>query len=111
MSGATFAEYIVSYALGVTEKDGATRHTWDCVDHEYNGKTIEVKARGFARLWFGMLAELGLGWVFTVLAGLLLFWVFVLSKELSDEEAKSIYCNVRVPILLCCNLSVFFTEE
>ena len=28
-------------------------------------------------------------WVFTVLAGLLLFWVFALSKELSDKEAKS----------------------
>jgi hypothetical protein len=28
-------------------------------------------------------------WVFTVLAGLLLFWVFALSKELSDEEATS----------------------
>jgi hypothetical protein len=28
-------------------------------------------------------------WVFTVLAGLLMFWVFVLSKELSDKEAKS----------------------
>jgi hypothetical protein len=32
-------------------------------------------------LWFG--------WVFTVLAGLLLFWVFALSKELSDEGATS----------------------
>jgi hypothetical protein len=29
------------------------------------------------------------GWVFTVLVGLLLFWVFALSKELSDTEAKS----------------------
>jgi len=34
-----------------------------------------------SRIWFG--------WVFTVLAGLLLFWVFVLSKELSDKEAES----------------------
>jgi hypothetical protein len=34
-----------------------------------------------SRIWFG--------WVFTVLAGLLLFWVFVLSKELSGEEVKS----------------------
>jgi glucan phosphoethanolaminetransferase (alkaline phosphatase superfamily) len=34
-----------------------------------------------SRIWFG--------WVFTVLAGLLLFWVFALSKELSDEAAKS----------------------
>ena len=34
-----------------------------------------------SRIWFGL--------VFTVLAGLLLFWVFVLSKELSDKEAKS----------------------
>ena len=31
----------------------------------------------------------GAGWAFTVLAGLLLFWVFVLSKELSDKEARS----------------------
>jgi hypothetical protein len=28
-------------------------------------------------------------WLFTVLAGLLLFWVFALSKELSDKDAKS----------------------
>jgi len=33
------------------------------------------------------------GWVFTVLAGLLLFWVFALGKELSDEEAKSSTVN------------------
>ena len=32
---------------------------------------------------------LWLGWVFTILAGLLMFWVFVLMKELSDKEAKS----------------------
>jgi hypothetical protein len=36
-----------------------------------------------------MITGLWFGWVFTVLAGLLLFWVFALSKELSDEEAKS----------------------
>ncbi len=46
---ATFAEYIVGYALGETEKEGATRRTWDCVDHEYNHKKIEVKAAGFAQ--------------------------------------------------------------
>ncbi|MGD0716770.1 MAG: hypothetical protein ABR979_01715 [Halobacteriota archaeon] len=34
-----------------------------------------------SRIWFG--------WVFTVLAGLLLFWVFVLSRELSDKVAES----------------------
>jgi hypothetical protein len=34
-----------------------------------------------SRIWFG--------WVFTVLAGLLLFWVFVLSRELSDKVADS----------------------
>jgi hypothetical protein len=39
----------------------------------------------FAGLGFGMI---GFGWVFTILAGLLLFWIFVLSKELSDKEAK-----------------------
>jgi hypothetical protein len=38
---------------------------------------------------FPMITGLWFGWVFTVLAGLLLFWVFALSKELSDEEAKS----------------------
>jgi hypothetical protein len=36
-----------------------------------------------------MITGLWFGWVFTVLAGLLLFWVFALSKELSNEEAKS----------------------
>ena len=36
-----------------------------------------------------MITGLWFGWVFTVLAGLLLFWVFALSKELSDKEAKS----------------------
>jgi hypothetical protein len=39
--------------------------------------------------FFPMINGLWFGWVFTVLAGLLLFWVFALSKELSDEEAKS----------------------
>jgi len=34
-----------------------------------------------SRVWFE--------WVFTALAGLLLFWVFVLHKELSDKEAES----------------------
>jgi len=38
---------------------------------------------------FPMITGYWFGWVFTVLAVLLLFWVFVLSKELSDEEAKS----------------------
>jgi len=38
---------------------------------------------------FPMITGLWFGWVFTVLAGLLLFWVFALGKELSDEEAKS----------------------
>lgn len=47
---AVFAEFIVGYALGVT--DGKrTRRTWDCVDHEYKGKKIEVKATGFAQRW------------------------------------------------------------
>ena len=36
-----------------------------------------------------MITGLWFGWVFTVLAGLLLFWVFALSKELSDKEARS----------------------
>jgi hypothetical protein len=36
-----------------------------------------------------MITGLGFGWIFTVLAGLLMFWVFALSKELSDKEAKS----------------------
>jgi len=34
-----------------------------------------------SRIWYG--------WVFAFLAGLLLFWVFVLSRELSDKEVKS----------------------
>ncbi len=45
---AVFAEYIVGRALGVTE---GTRRGWDCVDHNYNGKKIEVKATGFAQRW------------------------------------------------------------
>jgi hypothetical protein len=36
-----------------------------------------------------LIAGLWFRWVFTVLAGLLMFWVFALSKELSDEEATS----------------------
>jgi hypothetical protein len=28
-------------------------------------------------------------WIFAILAGLLLFWIFALGKELSDKEAKS----------------------
>lgn len=40
----------------------------------------------FAGLGFGMIA---FGWVFIVMAGLLMFWVFALSKELSDKEAES----------------------
>jgi hypothetical protein len=47
---AVFAEYIVGYALGVTEED-ATRRTWDCFDHRFNGKKIEVKATGYAQRW------------------------------------------------------------
>jgi len=46
---------------------------------------------GFTKIvrFFPMITGLWFGWVFTVLAGLLLFWVFALSKELSDKEAKS----------------------
>jgi hypothetical protein len=36
-----------------------------------------------------MITGLWRQWVFTVLAGLLLFWVFALRKELGDKEAKS----------------------
>jgi hypothetical protein len=36
-----------------------------------------------------MITGLWFGWAFTVLAVLLLFWVFALGKELSDTEAKS----------------------
>jgi hypothetical protein len=45
---------------------------------------------GFTQIvrFFPMITGLWVGWVFTVLAGLLLFWVFALSKELSDKEAK-----------------------
>jgi len=43
---AVFAEFAVGYALGVTR---GTRRTWDCVDHEYKGKKIEVKATGLAQ--------------------------------------------------------------
>jgi hypothetical protein len=42
--------------------------------------SYDVPASTLARGWFG--------WVFTVLAGLLLFWVFTLKKELSDNEAR-----------------------
>jgi hypothetical protein len=45
---AVFAEFIVGYALGIA---GDTRRDWDFVVHEYNGKTIEVKATGFAQRW------------------------------------------------------------
>jgi hypothetical protein len=43
---AVFAEFIVGCALDVTE---GTRRTWDCADHEYRGKKIEVKATGCAQ--------------------------------------------------------------
>jgi len=42
--------------------------------------SYHIPALMLARSWFG--------WVFTVLAGLLLFWVFALKKELSDNEAR-----------------------
>jgi len=45
---AVFAEFIVGRALGVT---GGTRREWDYVDHEYNDKTIEVRATGFTQRW------------------------------------------------------------
>jgi hypothetical protein len=40
-------------------------------------------------LGFGMITGPRFVWVFTVLAGLLLFWVFALTKELSDKGARS----------------------
>jgi hypothetical protein len=43
--------------------------------------SYHIPALHITGLWFGS--------VFTVLAGLLLFWVFALKKELSGEEAKS----------------------
>jgi hypothetical protein len=45
---AVFAEFIVGCALEVTK---GTRRTWDCADHEYRGKKIEVKATGYAQRW------------------------------------------------------------
>ncbi len=45
---AVFAEFIVGRALDVTE---GTRRVWDCVDHKYKGKKIEVKATGCAQRW------------------------------------------------------------
>jgi hypothetical protein len=45
---AVFAEFVVGCALGATT---GTRRTWDCADHEYNGKKIEVKATGLAQRW------------------------------------------------------------
>jgi hypothetical protein len=45
---AVFAEFIVGHALGVT---GGIRREWDYVDHQYNDKTIEVRATGFAQRW------------------------------------------------------------
>lgn len=45
---AVFAEFIVGCALGLTH---GIRRTWDCVDHEYRGKKIEVKATGLAQRW------------------------------------------------------------
>ena len=47
---AVFAEFIVGCALGITGGE-QTRHVWDCVDHRYEGKKIEVKATGFAQRW------------------------------------------------------------
>ena len=40
----------MGYALGVTGEK-RTRRTWDCVDHKYKGKKIEVKATGCAQRW------------------------------------------------------------
>jgi hypothetical protein len=46
---AVFAEYLVGRALGLT--DHTTRRTWDKVDFQYNGHTIEVKSTGLSQVW------------------------------------------------------------
>ena len=43
-----FAEFIVGYALGIVENP---RTEWDCVDHRYKGKTIEVKSAAYVQSW------------------------------------------------------------
>jgi len=43
-----FAEFIVGSALGVVD---TPRTEWDYVDHQYNGKTIEVKSAAYVQSW------------------------------------------------------------